>query len=357
MPANTSTTSLLSQISEAHEEVKGEATVVGGSQNLPPGIDNGIAKLSSCKFALYKTGDNQGKFYFMAMGVVITPDKTKDGIPVKGLFAKIGPLPICATKKKDGTVVSLKENLSVVYNELRKLGIETAKLEPTDLEETVVALQKVAPYFRFSTTESKATPQWPARTWQNWHGIGGLDDYDPDDIDENDNEEINSDTTVDTPKERVKVEVVEVEVVEVEVEEIGHDIDELLEACKAKGDPTSRGKAQDELKQLALNLGLDEEAVDDAPSWDVVVEWMNEKTEGDSTTNEIVFTTEEEEETTFVPGVKDVVYYKPKGKRKYWECSVTASFPKSEKCNLKDLNTQEEYKQVEWSKLKEEDPT
>ena len=53
MPANTSTTSLLSQISEAHEEVKGEATVVGGSQNLPPGIDNGIAKLSSCKLGYW----------------------------------------------------------------------------------------------------------------------------------------------------------------------------------------------------------------------------------------------------------------------------------------------------------------
>lgn len=44
-----------------------------GPVNLPPGINNGVAQLERAYFDVYKTGDNTGKPYFRASGVVIEP--------------------------------------------------------------------------------------------------------------------------------------------------------------------------------------------------------------------------------------------------------------------------------------------
>lgn len=350
MTANTSLSGLSSKISKAHDEVKDEETRLG-SQNLPGGINNGIARLSMCKFDIFKTGNNQGEFYFMAMGVVVSPDKNDAGIPVKGLQTKVGPLPICATQKRDGTVVSLQENLSNVYNELRKLGVNTADITPDDLEATVDFLKESKPYFRFSTNIGKATEQYPnPRVWENWHGAGGLEDYDPDSESGEPDEDTNTDNTVDVPED-TKDDSPDTSVETTTDKSVEPDLQELAEAADSStNEPKERGVAQEKLQELAMAAGVPEEEIDEAADWASVVTMMSIDNETDDEPTEAV----SEDEDTSPPEKGDVVFFKPNGKRKYRECTVSAVFAKSEKCNLKDLETKESYKQVKFSELKDE---
>src|SRR5437016_1611840 len=104
---------------------------------LPGGISGGIAQLIDAKIGVYKTGANTGKKFFRAAGVVVSPDtatemvKTLDErgkvkvvsakeVPVKGLQTSV-MVPLCDTKKADGTVTTADEGVANMLNELRKL--------------------------------------------------------------------------------------------------------------------------------------------------------------------------------------------------------------------------------------------
>jgi hypothetical protein len=60
---------------------------------------------------------------------------------------------------------------------------------------------------------------------------------------------------------------------------------------------------------------------------------------------------EDEEEEEFAPEKGDVYGYKPKGKRKPLDCTVTAVFVKKETCNLKSITDDKVHKGVPWVKL------
>lgn len=159
-----------------------------GIIELPPGISNGIAHLFEAKFDVYKTGQYQGEYYFHARGTVLAPKsvQTAQGeIPVEGLQTSI-TLPCCETKNQKGEVTSLEDNIAAVLNEFRKLGVDTTNFTANDLEATAEVLKTQSLgsspiYFRFSTSQSAPTPAFPnPRVWQNWHGIKGLEDFQPD---------------------------------------------------------------------------------------------------------------------------------------------------------------------------------
>lgn len=150
-----------------------------GIQDLPPGIVNGTAKLTECKFDLYKTGDNTGQPYFLAMGVVVSPDsvKLKDGstVPVRGLYTRL-MIGLVDGKDKDGKKVPVDGEggaMAKVVNEMKKLGADPSELsDVSELETLAAALKQAAPTFRFSTSSGKVTPQYPnPRTWENWNGV------------------------------------------------------------------------------------------------------------------------------------------------------------------------------------------
>jgi hypothetical protein len=151
-----------------------------GIQDLPGGIVNGTAKLTECKFDLFKTGDNSGQPYFLAMGVVVSPDsvKLKDGstVPVRGLYTRIMIGLVDGKDFRTGKPVPVDaENgaMARVVNEMKKLGADPASLgDVSELETLAAALKHAGPTFRFSTREGKPTQQYPTpKVFESWGGV------------------------------------------------------------------------------------------------------------------------------------------------------------------------------------------
>lgn len=180
MPAQQKKSGLLAKLGDnlrkAHEAHTNDE-IPASNTNLPGGIENGVAQLSSVKIGEFENGDNKGKPFFMAAGVVFVPD-TIDGIPIKGLQTRIGPEPLCDTPKNQSRK-TLDDHVKWVYDELHKLGVDTNDFDPNDLEESLnAALEALVdrqPFFRFTTwkppvaTEGKYKGQ-DTRVVHKWHG-------------------------------------------------------------------------------------------------------------------------------------------------------------------------------------------
>ncbi len=153
-----------------------------GIIRLPGGINPGIAQLEQCYFAQYKSGDHEGEYYFRAMGTVISPESvtTRDGLcPVKGMQTSIMH-PVCDTRNQAGDVTTQEEHIQDILMEMRRLAGEQYTVGATgrDLEALAAGIQEAHPYFWFSTSLGKASPQYPTpKVFENWHGIKGLESY------------------------------------------------------------------------------------------------------------------------------------------------------------------------------------
>jgi hypothetical protein len=171
----------------------------GGFIDLPAGV-NGVAQLASFKLGKYKQGDNKGKPFWMATGVVVSPKTvTVDGekIKIEGARTKIGPNPLCeTTNSSTGEVSSLDDKIDRMLNELRKFGVDTSEMgEPDDIEQGWLALVEEAPYFNFSTWSKKKQKKTDPDPIVNetWKGIA--EDYetgDDDDVEEFDESELDA---------------------------------------------------------------------------------------------------------------------------------------------------------------------
>lgn len=173
MPVNVGKSGLLAKygakMAQAHAAHKNDETEFSQFGELPPGIENGIAILSDCKFDTFKNGENQGETFFYARGIVIKPE-THEGIPIKGLGTRIGPEPLCDTPKSSRKTTD--EHVKWIYNQLRRLGLETSGLNLEDVEAAVKMLKEAKPYFRFRTWKGKATPQFPnPKVNHDWTGV------------------------------------------------------------------------------------------------------------------------------------------------------------------------------------------
>jgi hypothetical protein len=155
-----------------------------GIQPLPPGINNGVAQLVECKFDVYKTGKNQGEYYFRAAGVVVEPREVNHNgqrVVVVGQQTSV-MIPVCNTTSQAGKVTTQEEYVERILNEMRKLGADTSGATGADLEALAAALKEARPHFKFSTSLRKAmTPGQADGVWENWHGTKGLEDYSPPD--------------------------------------------------------------------------------------------------------------------------------------------------------------------------------
>lgn len=274
---------------KAFNNHKTDETEFGGGGNLPPGINNGIAQLTSCKFAKYKDDVSnkalKGQYYFMAMGTVISPDR-HEGRRVAGLTTKIGPEPLCETPGRSRE--STEDHLAWVLNELRKLGVDTSELEFEDLESTAAALEEAAPHFEFNTWETEANEQYGARTWEKWNGIV---DYEASEEEQEDEVEEDSE----------EEEASEEEDSEEESEE--EDVDYKSLARKAdKGDED----AQTTLTEAATELGYEEDEIQSAKNWLAVAKMIEAGPKEEEEEEE-----EESEDEEWSPSKGDVVSYKP----------------------------------------------
>lgn len=161
------------QLSVAHEQHKGDETDYGSGGELPAGIELGVAKLTECKFDVYKTGDNKGKYFFYAAGIVVGP-KTfvlEDGreVKVEGLRTSIMEA-LCDTPKSKSRK-TIADHYGWILNELRKLGVDTTNIDAKDLETVATTIAGQGIYFGFRTWAGKPTPEYPKpRTTHTWTG-------------------------------------------------------------------------------------------------------------------------------------------------------------------------------------------
>lgn len=182
MPPQTGKSGLIAKygakLRQAHQAHKLDETEYDKFGDLPPGISNGVARLVLCEFKQYKEGDYAGEWFFQAAGVVLHPEE-QDGTPIAGLRTRILPEPLCDTPGRKGRKTT-EEHLAWIYNELRKLGVDTASLEVEDLEDTASALVEAEPTFRFRTWKGKATPEYPdPRVNHTWNGTVDWQGDDP----------------------------------------------------------------------------------------------------------------------------------------------------------------------------------
>jgi hypothetical protein len=276
-----------------------------GIVDLPGGIKNGIAKLVECKFDQYKKGNNEGEFYFLAAGIVKDNYDNVDKIPTKGLRTQI-MIPVCDTKTQAGKETSVEDHIANILNEMRKLGLETEDAELENLEEMASDLKEAAPFFRFSTTQSAATEQFPnPRVWENWNGVVEMDEdeEDDDEVDEEDDEE------------------------------------EVAEEKPAK---SSRGRKPKDV--------VEEEEEDDADEEEESDEDEDDDEESDDEPEDEEESDDDEDEETIVPEKGDECEYKPEGKKKPVTVTVTSVNEKKETCSVKD-EAGKLYKEVPFDEL------
>ena len=150
-------------IKRAFNENKSNEIVEDFGGDLPPDLV-GIAKLISCEIAGVKAeGPNKGKPLFQAVGIVVQP-KIFEGLPVEGLRTNINRKLFTTEYKTDG------ESVSLMLNDLKKLGVDTDEMELSDLEETLKTLAEEEIYFAFRTWKGSASDDFPnPRVQRRWY--------------------------------------------------------------------------------------------------------------------------------------------------------------------------------------------
>lgn len=175
---------------EAHEEFK-DAAVVFSAGGDPPPIDAGVAKLTEIRFSVIEDDDseNKGKLQFYAAGVIVAPKAVEVNgsmIPTEGLRTRIiEPLFDTPTRTRK----TVKEHLGKVYNELKKLGLDTSSMTLQQIEEALPAMAEAGIYFRFRIWKGKkqTTGQYAGQepiANHEWNGIVDWEEQTSDDVQE-----------------------------------------------------------------------------------------------------------------------------------------------------------------------------
>jgi hypothetical protein len=408
------------RLRKAFDKHKNDETDVGNFGGLPEGIEGGVAQLVECKFDKVRAGkDNAGEWYFTARGVVKSP-LTHNGHRVYGLQTSIiEPLYDTPTRARK----TVDEHLAHILNQMRLLGADTADMGIEDLEETAAALKEAAPHFQFRTwkggkqTEGKYKDREP-RVQEMW---GALVEWNEDD--EGGGEAVSgpavegapvgpggkavvsngaTGTAADTAPRRPATGAADTTLARGPSSKAGArtaapppppadedvaggeepsggpefgDLDSLAEAAGA-GDEA----AEDQLTALALKAGLTQEFVEEADSWQTVVQAIleasgppDEEGEGDSESEESGDADEDtgdeegdggEEAAVEVrpePKVKQAVRFRPPDKkaggkpsRRAVECTITAVYRSKRLADLKSLDDPTKvYKNVSWDALED----
>lgn len=377
MPVQKSQSSLLGKLGDklkrAHEEHKNADTVYSEFGALPAGINGGIAQLVECKFKEIPQGkDNAGQFKFYAAGIVKSPEE-HDGIQIKGLRTQLSE-PMFDTPNLTRKTVS--EHVAWIYNEMRKLGVDTACMEITDLEPTAAALKETAPHFRFRTwkgdkaKEGKYKDKEPM-VQSNWDGLcefnGDRDEQGATPgVQDNSGEGEANEGTPDTQTAGQDQGPPNTPDVATGTDEGGEDYAALAEIADAGQE--GHEAAAKAIKDAALAAGIEESVIDNATNWTEVATALIEVTQGGgeiTTEGEQTAPTPELEKPS-IPTKGEVWAYKPldpktkkpfinpktKKENKAIQVEVIAVNLKSKSVDLKNLsNPKVTYKGVKFEAL------
>lgn len=338
-----------------------------GFQSLPGGIKDGVAKLATCGFYTYDTNTKQkkangqsaaGELYFRAVAVVFAPTHVAvDGrqVLIKGQQTSVME-PVCETKNGKGVIISVEQHVKEIQNYLKLIGASPESVDSGEgMEATAAALQEQKPFITFTTSQGKATEQYPdPRVFEDWHGLA--QDFVPDGGDPA--------TSGVTEEPQGAADGAGSEPPTDTTTSAGDD-DRLAElAAKADAKPPDVD-ACDELKKIAVDAGVAEDAVAEADNWVAVVD-MIKAAKGDSDGAGAAPELEKPAEPEWEPkkgepyryGLKDkngkpVKSEKTKRPVKH-DVEVTAVDKKTKTVNLKDLDDGKSlYKGVPWTDLEE----
>lgn len=320
MPAMKTTSGLMQKLGNrlktAHAKHANDETTFSGGGELPAGIENGVAQLVECKFGTYEKGDNQGEFYFYAAGIVVSPVAMPDGLKVAGLRTSIME-PLCDTPTRSRA--TFDDHLAWIYNELRKLGVNTAELDPSNLEAVAEALKQAKPYFSFRTWKGQKATEGPykdqePRVQHQWNGLrefneasGQSSGVEDNTLPEPESKPIPTTTKSPTTKQQPTKQKQPTKQPEPEPQpEFNEfqDLDSLLEA--AEGDDGEEAIAK--LTEMAIAAGASEDEVTNSASWADVVEMIKNPRNAPV---ENTVTEAEPEEEEWNPSVGDVYKYQP----------------------------------------------
>lgn len=297
-----------------------------GIINLPPGINNGIAKLEECYFAEYEKdsqamGTKKGDVYIRMSAVIVEPEYVGQ-VKVAGLRTSVN-MPYCPTKSK-----TLAENVAKIQNELKKIVPDADVSTSAKVKAVAAALEKAGPYILFSTSvrPGQVNPQTgeksPDGVWENWHGTRGLENYTPG--------KPGGGMTDSTDAVSAEAEAA----ADAEAAAATNDVSELLAAAEG-----GNSDAQDKLKEIAKGRGWGDAELDDALNWSDVAAMAGRDKEADGP--RLAETPDEGSRSapSYEPKEGDTVNYAPPGKKagtklKPVECKVVKVGSKNKTVSL-----------------------
>lgn len=297
---------------------------------LPGGISGAIAQLQTATIGTYKSGELAGKEFVRFAGMVQEPEVATEIIRVwePGPTVK-GTVKIVSTRERQirGLMTSLMiplcdsrsgtadDNIKEILNEMRKLGGPefTADIKrKKDLIAKLAALEEIKPFFKFSTSDSDVSKEYPKqRVWEDWYGSVGLENYQAAPAANGVNDQTGNPASPAASSSGSSF------------DEFG-DLDSLAEKAAEYGEDDDNPEGE-RLKEMALEAGLSEDDVAEAADWAGVVAKIKEaRGEGESGEDK-------PEEKELKKGT--VVGYKPPSKgpggkilpgKKRVDCEITA---------------------------------
>lgn len=145
-----------------------ETKGAGDFKPLPAGIRGGIAQVSDCGFDSFERSGVDVP-YFFARATIKEPQEFANEV-LEGRQTSI----MMTLEETDFN--TFQESVDAVLNEMRKLGVDTSKIDLNDFENELEGLAsaiKVAmPYTKFGTKRGKKkTEKYPdGRVYENWNG-------------------------------------------------------------------------------------------------------------------------------------------------------------------------------------------
>lgn len=287
------------KVAKAINAHKNDETKFDAGGSLPSGIENGVAKLTECKFDLIGPGkQNAGQPIFMAAGIIVSPD-SHEGIPLVGRRTSIIESVFDTPTKSRKTV---DDHLAWVMNMMRCLGADTSAVtQPSDLEELARSLKEAGPHFTFRTWkgEKQTTGTYAGKeprvneSWGKFIEWNGGDAADASNAVQDDTGSDAGAVEDETPAEEAPAE----EPAEEPSEEGSYDVDALV--AEENGE---------ELTRIAVSLGYTEKQIEKAADWEAVGAMIKAKTDAGDAAEESEEPAADEEPT---PEPGDVWTYTP----------------------------------------------
>jgi len=387
MPMQSAKSGLASILNDAAKKVfeanKAKVEVPQDFGELPIGV-SGIARLVRCGFKRVdqvkpgdKSGAKVGDYWFNAMGVVVEPtwftDDTGNRHRVAGKQTRIIEAVFDTPKKSEAGRSTQAEHLDWIMKQLKYLlGGTLESFTVNDLESVCEILTKQKPYFAFSITSGKPSPQYPKpRGFHNWQGR--VDDFNPNNVPAqssssgNTKPMVNDTTTAGKPSTNgthaVNTSQPANDVVRrntvmpptpSQEESTDHPFDEFGDmdslATKAnKGDEA----AMAQLTEFAKNAGVPEEDVENAKNWNEVVMLIkDQQTDGAAVdSGEGDEGGESQEEVDPTPKLDTVYKYWDKKKKKTVDVLCIKVNVNKSICSLKNQSTNEIYPNVPFEEV------